>query len=102
MAKRHEKALDAQVGAFKPFALSNALGDAIREAYFETNSFDDIRQDPTVRMIAHQLVFLLGFNANAANTWPDWYGGQACMERQLAAFSEAADIYKNYSIRECR
>lgn len=54
---RNRDALHAQAGACNELALANALVSAIREVRAEGNS---ARDDAAVRLIAHQLSFLLG------------------------------------------
>lgn len=57
MSNRYRDAIAAQQGACNELAVANALVSAIREVRAEGGS---ARQDPAVRLIAHQLSFLLG------------------------------------------
>lgn len=60
MAKRHRDAHFAQAGACNSLALAHSLAAAIKEAreeYGTGNAAADA--DPAVRLIAHQLCFLL-------------------------------------------
>lgn len=59
MAPRHRNAIAAQGGACNPVALSRALVAAIDEVRAETQSTDAIRGDAAVRLICHQLSYLL-------------------------------------------
>jgi hypothetical protein len=61
--KRHKDALAAQGGACNSLALANALVSAIREARAESSGFSEADRDPAVRLIAHQLAYLLKLDA---------------------------------------
>ena len=64
MPKRHRDALSAQAGACNTLALAHSLVAAIKEAR-EQYSGDFARADacPAVRLITHQLSYLLGTQA---------------------------------------
>lgn len=59
MSKRHRDALAIQAGACNPLAITHSLLAALRECP-DTNA---MRTDPAVRLIAHQLAFLLDVRA---------------------------------------
>ncbi len=59
MSKRHRDAIQIQQGACNPVAISRALVSAIDEARAENLDTDGICADPAVRLICHQLAFLL-------------------------------------------
>ena len=54
---RFKEAIQIQQGACNPIAVSRALTLAIEQVRDERGSIED---DPAVRLIAHQLSFLLG------------------------------------------
>lgn len=60
MSARHKDALFAQAGACNELAVANALVRAIREA---REAGVNAREDDAVRLIAHQLGFLLSLSA---------------------------------------
>lgn len=53
-AKLNRAAVAAQDGACNPRALLNAAYEGSKEF----DSFDDMREDPAMRLIVHQLAFL--------------------------------------------
>ena len=59
--KRHRDALAIQGGACNPIAITNSLLAAIREVMASEGYTGtmQVRSDPAVRLIAHQLAFLL-------------------------------------------
>jgi hypothetical protein len=58
--KRHRDALAAQAGACNTLAIVNGLLEAIREARAEHGGdFTKADRDPAVRLIAHQVAYLL-------------------------------------------
>lgn len=58
MAKRHKDALDIQIGAVNPLAISNVFADACRSAYEEGGGTDAVWNDPAIRLMVHQLYHL--------------------------------------------
>ncbi len=60
MSKRHRNAIDVQKGASNPRAVSRVLVEAVDEAAAENPDTDSICEDSAVRLIAHQLSWLLG------------------------------------------
>jgi hypothetical protein len=69
MAQRHDDALFIQAGACNPSGVARALVKAIDEARAEGT---EVRADPAVRLICHQLAFLL--NIYAIDNEVDEYG----------------------------
>lgn len=60
MAKRHKDAVMIQGGACNPIPISKALYDACMEVHHEGGN---AREDAAVRLIAHQLSYILGVPA---------------------------------------
>lgn len=60
MAKRHKDAQTAQSGACNPTPMAKALYDACMEVHAEGGV---PREDAAVRLIAHQLSYILGIPA---------------------------------------
>jgi hypothetical protein len=56
---RFSNALAIQGGACNPIAISRALVEAINQARAEDPDHDAIMADPAVRLICHQLGFLM-------------------------------------------
>lgn len=56
---RFDNAIAIQKGACNPSGIVSSLLGAIREAREENPDTDSIRNDPAVRLICHQLAFLL-------------------------------------------
>lgn len=59
MGKRHQDAVGIQQGACNPSGVARSLVAAIDEARAENPDTDSVRADPAVRLICHQLAFLL-------------------------------------------
>ena len=60
MSNRHANAITAQNGACNPYRLATALVKAMDEVRSEGGGTIAICEDAAVRLIAHQLAFLLG------------------------------------------
>ena len=56
---RFDDALAIQQGACNPSGVARALVRAINACYAENADTPDVRNDPAVRLICHQLAFLL-------------------------------------------
>ena len=80
MTRRHHDALVIQQGACNPSGVARALVQAIDEARAECSDTDSVRRDPAVRLICHQLAFLLG-------AWE--------LEHDLTAYGEAIRLCKD-------
>lgn len=72
MAKRHRDALLIQEGACNPCGIAHSLVEACREVIAERG---DQRNDPAVRLIIHQLAYLVGVPTDETMTdyaaWTD-------------------------------
>ncbi len=88
---RHTNAIDIQQGACNPIAIANVLVKAIQEAREETpgNGADD----PAVRLIAHQLAFILNVNALDHGTMDEWRNAMTACEDK-AGYRWDADGYR--------
>lgn len=60
--RRYRNAKAAQAGACNPIAIANGLVDAMRECRDEGADHDAICKDAGVRLIAHQLAYLLNLS----------------------------------------
>lgn len=78
MRNRYADALFIQAGACNPIAVARRLVTAIDEVRAESGQINmpAIEQDPAVRLICHQLAFLLGVGA-LFNSTEEW---TKCME----------------------
>ena len=57
---RHDDALFIQQGASNPAGIARSLVKAIDECHAENMDTASIRNDPAVRLITHQLAYLMG------------------------------------------
>jgi hypothetical protein len=62
MRNRFWDAYMIQQGACNPSGIARSLVEACDSAMAEHKSTDEVRSDPAVRMIAHQLAYLLNLN----------------------------------------
>lgn len=73
MSKRNKNAVAAQQGACNPIPMIRALQDGVEEMKAEDPNyyFSKVRNDPALRLIVHQLAYILN-----VNDMPDYI--QAC------------------------
>ncbi len=85
MAKRHQDALDIQAGACNPSGIAHSLIAACAEVRAEGDGTDAIRADPAIRLITHQLAYLM--NTREFDDTLDAYSvaTRACTEKVLEA-----------------
>lgn len=64
MSKRNSNAAAAQQGACNPIPMIKALQDGVEEMKAEDPSgyFEKVRNDPALRLIVHQLAFIMNVN----------------------------------------
>jgi hypothetical protein len=76
MSKRNQSAVIAQQGACNPIPLIRALQDGVEELKAEDPAeyFGKVRTDPALRLIVHQLAFLM--NVGEFNSLPPGEFGQ--------------------------
>jgi hypothetical protein len=62
MSKRNQNAIAAQQGACNPIPLIRALQDGVEEMKAEDPNgyFEKVRTDPALRLILHQLAYIMG------------------------------------------
>lgn len=77
MSKRHKDALLISDGACNPSGIAHSIVDACRELRQEADytGTDQMRRDPAIRLMVHQLAFLMGFcppDADDGTSWFDW------------------------------
>lgn len=85
MAKRHDDALAVQAGACNPIAIALAIASACREIAAEPGHIgtDQIKRDPAVQLMVHQLAFLCA----VTDAMPDF---EALMKQCQTAADRAA------------
>mgnify|MGYP003469979309 FL=1 len=61
MSKRNQNAVTAQGGACNPIPMSRALQDGVEEMKAEDPNgyFEKVRNDPALRLIVHQLAYIM-------------------------------------------
>ena len=64
MSKRNKNAVAAQLGACNPIPMIRALQDGVEELKAEDPNeyFSKVRTDPALRLIVHQLAFIMNTN----------------------------------------
>lgn len=91
MTKRYSDAIAISDGASNPSGIAHAIIDACAEIRSEGKGNDAMRYDPALRLMTHQLGFLLGFNEfemrASDSSWDDW---RAECRRAIASAKEPA------------
>ena len=61
MSKRNKNAVTAQQGACNPIPMIRALQDGVEEMKAEDpdHYFENVRNDPALRLIVHQLAYVM-------------------------------------------
>ena len=76
MAKRHDDALAIQKGACNPSGIAHSIINACWEIRAEPNhtGTDQIKNDPAVKLMVHQLAFICGVTSGFESMAkePDW------------------------------
>ena len=83
MGKRHSDAIAISDGACNPSGIANSIVDACREMRDEPNhkGTDEIRSDPAIRLMVHQLAFLMGIpTREGISDWENWR--KECQEKK--------------------
>ena len=81
MTKRNRDALAISDGACNPVAIVNSMVAAIAEMRAQPNfsGWDELRDDPALKLMTHQLAFLQGIpTCESLDDWSDWR--KACEE----------------------
>ena len=75
MTKRNRDALAISDGACNPVAIVNSMVAAIAEMRAQPNfsGWDELRADPALKLMTHQLAFLQGIpTCESLDDWSDW------------------------------
>lgn len=74
MAKRHSDALFISDGACNPSGIAHSIMEACREIRGEPGhtGTDQIRNDPAIKLMVHQLAFLCGSQERYDVDWDGW------------------------------
>lgn len=72
MSKRHGNAILISDGACNPSGIAHAIVEACQEIRAEPHhrGTDELRADPALRLMVHQLAFLMGVDGSGFN-WFD-------------------------------
>lgn len=76
---RYQQALDIQAGAVNPSAIAHSIKEACQEIRAEGGDTKAICDDPAVRLMVHQLDFLVKASSLEGNGCSDDY--LSCMTR---------------------
>ena len=68
MSKRNQNAVTAQGGACNPIPMIRALQDGVEEMKAEDPNgyFEKVRNDPALRLIVHQLAYIMRVSEGTA------------------------------------
>ena len=75
MTKRNRDALAISDGACNPVAIVNSMVAAIAEMRAQPNfsGWDELRDDPALKLMTHQLAFLQGIpTCESLDDWSEW------------------------------
>jgi hypothetical protein len=92
---RHDDALFIQLGACNPSGVARSLVKAIDECHAEDMDTMKIRNDHAVRLITHQLAFLMNIRSLDHSPLEDYR--TAMEECYLKAGETARNAAKNYA-----
>lgn len=86
MSRRHHDALAISDGACNPSGIAHSIVAACREMREEPDyrGTDHMRADPAIRLMVHQLAFLMGIPpAESLSDWDNWR--EACKHATVIA-----------------
>ena len=86
MARRHKIALEFQQGACNPIPMITELAKAKDEVIAEyPGGIYQVRTDPAIRLIMHQLNFIMGVSM----MYPEWESDMGACEEAVNGQSKA-------------